>query len=171
METQLAEEEGMVVGSVENRTGRTLHNVRLFYGGWGYRLGNLAPGRPLDVGERFVPRRVKTVVIHDALGAAAPALSEGIVFDSERASTGELLTLMMFYEAAGGLGFAGLPSHYQAYCDLSPLLDVGRAILVAEVDTPGSRLVVSATGRPLGDEHDAAAVVYRFVLPVKKGSK
>ena len=38
---------------------------------------------------------------------------------------------MMFYDAVGGEGFAGLPNRYQADCDLSRLLDLDRAILVA----------------------------------------
>jgi hypothetical protein len=168
IEAHLADEGGLVVGSINNRTGRLLRNIRLLYNGWAYRLGNLRDGRIINVGDQFVPRRVKTVVAQDALGAAAPALSEGAVFNAEQATTDELLKLMMSYEAAGGLGFAGLPSHYQAYCDLSRQLDVGRAILVADVQTPGSRLASSDSGLPLGNEQDSATVVYRFLLPVSK---
>jgi hypothetical protein len=169
LEAELVDRDGLLAGHIENRTGRTLRNLRLLYNGWAYRLGHLQPGRRVEFGQDSSPRRVKTVVAQDALGPSAPALTEGTVFDPERATANELLKLMMFYEAAGGLGFAGLPSHYQAYCDLSRTLEVGRAVLVADADSPGSRLVDSAAGRQLGDERDATAVVYRFVLPVKKG--
>ena len=59
------------------------------------------------------------------------------MFFSDRATADELLNVMMFYDAAGGQSFAGLPNRYQSYCDLSRLLELGRAILVAEVPAPG----------------------------------
>jgi hypothetical protein len=166
LEAELTDQDGLVTGSIENRTGRALRNVKLLYNGWGYRLGNVQPDRRIEIGERSSPRRVNTVVGQDALGAGAPPLSEGGVFDAQRATAKQLLMSMMFYDAAGGLGFAGLPNQYQAYCDLSRMLDVGRAVLVADADSPGSRLVQSGSNQPLGDEGDAATVVYRFVLPV-----
>jgi hypothetical protein len=73
---------------------------------------------------------------------------------------------MMFYEAAGALGFAQLPNRFQAYCDLSRMPSLGRAVLVADVETAGSRLVGAESGDAVGDEN-TATVIYRFVLPVR----
>jgi hypothetical protein len=75
---------------------------------------------------------------------------------------------MMFYEAAGGIDFAGLPNQFQSYVDLSRALALDRAVLVAEADGPGSQLVDAQTGKPLGDSARSATVVYRFVLPVAR---
>jgi len=88
----------------------------------------------VDVGEQLSPRKVKTIVTHDALGetGTVPSGAETLVFAPEKASAKEILGLMMFYEAAGGYGFAHLPNRYQAYCDLSRTLELGRAILVAD---------------------------------------
>ena len=94
----------------------------------------------------------------DELARLAPGLRDGdayrSVFVAEQASASEIMRLMMFYEAAGGLAFAGLPNDYQDYCDLSRMLDLGRAILVANVLTGGSRLVDHRTGQPFGDQRE-----------------
>jgi hypothetical protein len=124
----------------------------------------------MDVGEGLSPRKAKTIVTRDALGESGATADrlEGRVFAAERASAKEILNLMMFYEAAGGVGFAHLPNRCQAFCDLSRQLDLGRAVLVAEVDGQGGQLVDGTTGETI-DERDRA-VVYRFVLPVKRPS-
>jgi hypothetical protein len=78
---------------------------------------------------------------------------------------------MMFYEAVGGEGFAGLPNQYQADADLSRLLTLDRAILVASGsgaggENGGSPWIDAASGKPLETEPASATVVYRFILPV-----
>jgi len=170
VEAQLRDEDGFATGSLVNRTGRTLRDVRLLYGSWGYRLGDLADGEQIDVGEHLDPLSVKTIVTRGALGDSRSALERDSVFVAERASALELLHLMMFYEAAGGGRFAQLPHRYQAYCDLSRHLRLGRAILVAGVDGGGSRLVDRATGERLGGEDDFGTVVVRVVIPVSENA-
>ena len=61
-----------------------------------------------------------------------------------------------------------MPNRYQAYCDLSRTLELGRAILVADAAGPVAQLVDDATGAAVGDKQDESTVVYRFVLPVKR---
>jgi hypothetical protein len=168
VDAQLADADGLVEGFIANHSDTPLHNLRLLYNGWAYRLGNLEPGRRIDVGEEISPRRVKTIVTQDALGPPPPGQADGNVFVAQRATAEQILNLMIFYEAAGGFGFAQLANDYQAYCDLSRLLELGRAILVADVPTGGSRLVDANTKASLDDEPGEAAVVYRFVLPVSK---
>ena len=56
----------------------------------------------------------------------------------------------------GGQGFVGLPNRYQDFCDLSGLLDLGRAIVVARGDRPGSQLVDKNSGQPLAASDEAA---------------
>ncbi len=168
VEARLVDKDGLVTGWIENRLGQPVRNVRLLYNGWAYRLGDLEAAERIDLGDQTSPRRVKTIVTQEALRAAAPGQVDKTVFMAEHASAAEILSLMMFYEAAGGLGFAKLPHRYQAFCDLSRALELGRAILVADVPTGGTRLVDAATHEALGEDRGEAAVVYRFVLPVKK---
>ncbi len=166
VEARLIDENDVPVGTITNRTGGPLGNVRLLYGTWAYRLGNLADGQQFEVGPHLDAIQVKTMVARGA-GIAADQLSgetERSIFFSDRASAEELLNLMMFYEAAGGESFAQLPNRFQADCDLSRLLLLGRAIVVADAPGPGRQL---ANGdEPIGTAGGTAHFVYRFVLPV-----
>jgi hypothetical protein len=167
LKTELTNEEGLVTGSIENRTGRQLRNVRLYYGEYGYRLGTLADGTRINVGEDLNPPSFKTLVAQDSFNAASRNQSDDRVFSAERASLREIANVMMFYEAVGGFGFAQLQNLLQAYCDLSRFPSLGRAVLVADVATQGSRLVDPDSGEAVG-EQDSSGVIYRFVLPVSE---
>jgi hypothetical protein len=173
MGAHLSDVDGLITGTITNDTGTNLRNARLLYGSWAYRLGTLSPGERVEVSDQLNPRRVKTIVAHEALGdsgsAGAPMVSR--VFSAEQASPTQILNLMMFYEAAGGTGFGHLPNRYQAYCDLSRQLDLGRAILVAENVEGLVRLVDSGTDKQIGtDDLNTSAVIQRFILPVEKPS-
>jgi hypothetical protein len=122
----------------------------------------------MDVGDELRPRSFKTIVTQDSLSAAARNQpEEQAVFIPERASLREILNVMMFYAEVGGHSFAQLPSRVQAYCDFSRFPMLGRAVLVADVETAASRLVDPASGNAIG-EQDSVGVIYRFVLPVVK---
>jgi hypothetical protein len=170
VDAELTDQDGLAIGSITNRTNFPFQNARLLYGTWAYRLGGLNAGQRIDVGEQLSPRKVKTIVTHEALGetGAAKGATEGQLFAAETASAKEILSLMMFYDAAGGFGFAHLPNRYQANCDLSRTLELGRAILVADTASPVTQLIDEATGTTVGDTQDESTVVYRFVLPVKR---
>src|SRR5688572_12758057 len=68
VDAQLTDMDGFATGSIVNRTGQSLRDVRLFYGSWGYRLGDLSDGQQIDVGEHLDPLSVKTIVTRSALG-------------------------------------------------------------------------------------------------------
>jgi hypothetical protein len=76
---------------------------------------------------------------------------------------------MMFYEAAGGAGFAGLPLRYQTDLDLSRQLALGRAVLVAEVAGLTSQLSLETSPDASGaDSAGTSRTILRFVLPVQR---
>ena len=156
-------DDGLVQGTVTNDTGATLSDACLLYGQWGYRLGDVKPGQRLEVGPNLGARSVKSIVARRARRGATAGLD---TFLAGRADVDELLNVMMFYEVVGGEGFAGLPNRYQSDCDLSRLLALDRAILVATGPGRGSQWTDSTTGKPLSNEHDQSTVIYRFVLPV-----
>ncbi|HEX5470513.1 MAG TPA: hypothetical protein VFW73_01440 [Lacipirellulaceae bacterium] len=169
---KLTDQDGLAVGSITNQSGIPLRNVRLLYGTWAYRLGTLGVGQRINVDEQLSPRKVKTIVTHDVLNEAnsSQALEENRFFAPEQATPKEILNLMMFYEAAGGFSFAHLPNQYQSYCDLSRLLDLGRAMLVADADQTTVRLSRGDAERSTSDKDDTSTVIYRFVLPVDRQS-
>jgi hypothetical protein len=166
IEAELVDEGGLAVGRLTNRTGATLNNVRLLYGTWAYRLGTVRNGQQVEVGEQLNPRKVKTVVTRDAFGDDDPL--EGRVFVAEQVGAKEILNVMMFYEAAGGFSFAHLPNRYQAFCDLSRMLELGRAVLVAETTGLRSTLSAGASDISRDDPEKTISVVFRFVLPVNR---
>jgi hypothetical protein len=169
LEAQLTDDDGLVRGTVINRTGRLLRNVRLLYGGWGYRLGNLEADGRIEIGDQLDPHRVKTIVTTAALDTSAGGSAEATqMLLTERASALGLLNLIMFFDAAGGRSFAQFPSRFQANCDLSRHLELGRAILVGDLDGGGSQLVDLSSTEPLGEEGDLESVVVRFILQVTK---
>ena len=61
-------------GTITNRTGGPLKNVRLLYGTWAYRLGNLADGQEVEVGPHLDAIQMRTMVARSA-GIAADQLS------------------------------------------------------------------------------------------------
>lgn len=168
LDTELNDVDGLVEGAVTNQTSVTLRNARLLYGTWAYRLGNLAPGERIEIGEQLSPLNAKTIVTREAFGETRAGQTEGRVFSAEQASPKDLLNLMMFYETAGGFGFAHVPNRFQSFVDLSRQLELGRAVLVAEIGGPHSQLQETASNQPVDSEAaDSAMTVYRFILPVK----
>jgi hypothetical protein len=168
IEGSLADDDGMAAGQIVNKTGVELQNVRLFYRNWGYRLGNLADGQRVKVGEHLEPRSAKTILTASMLSptTSTSGRADASAFIPASASELALLNLIMFYEAAGGANFAQLPNRILADCDLSEMLrpGLGRAVLVAEVPGEGSRLIDESRDEPVDD--DFAMTIYRFVLPV-----
>ena len=167
MLAELANEDGLVTGSIENRTGRRLRNVRLYYGEWGYRLGTIADGARIDVGEELSPRSFKTIVTQDSLAAAdrnqargtgvcgGTGLAQGNRECHDVLRGGRRIQFRPVAESVSGL------LRFEPHCRC-----LGRAVLVADVETAGSRLVDPESGEAIG-EQDSAAVIYRFVLPVR----
>jgi hypothetical protein len=168
--SDLSDAEDLLAGSITNETGLTLQNVRVFYGTWGYQLGNISPGQQVTISDELSPRNTKTILTRDALGGAGATAAqvEGRQFSADEATAAQILNLMMFYEAAGGLGFANIPNRTQSQIDLSRQLELGRAILVADVAAPGAELIDQTTGQPMAGDSSDATTVYRFILPVKK---
>lgn len=156
------DDDGLVVGSITNKTGAELRGAYLLHGQTGYRVGTIEPGQRIDVGPSLSPLPAKTIIARRAGRSTAVGPER---FLASRATADELLTVMMFYTAAGGEGFAELPNRYQSRCDLSRLLDFDRVLLVANGSGSGSQWI-DAGGSPLAGEQGALTVVYRFVLPV-----
>lgn len=169
----LKDDDGLVVGTISNETGETLHDARLLYGTWGYRLGDLQLGQKINIGEELRPMHAKTLIGRSVRGASSErdGEAENAVFFAERATGVQILNLMMFYDAAGGASFAQLPSRFQSYCDFSRLLHLGRAVLVANVNSCRSQLIDPANSEPLVEDEGLETFVYRFVLPVERSTE
>ena len=155
------DDDGLLEGWVTNNTGVPLTGGYLLHGRWGYRVGDLPPGERVEIGPQLGAKQVQSIIAQRARRGSTSARE---TFLAARATVDELLAVMMFYEAAGGEGFAGLPNRYQSQCDLSPLLTLDRAILVAGGSGRGSQWT-DAAGASLDSDQDASTVVYRFIIP------
>lgn len=156
-------EDGFLVGSITNQSGVLLRDACLLGGQSGYRLGNLKPGAQLAIGPALSPQRVRAILARRV--RRGPAGGEE-TFLADRASVDQLLNVIMFYDAFGGAGFAGLPSRYHSRLDLSRLLDFDRAILVASVADGSEWNTSPATSPTIAG---ASTTMYRFVIPLLSG--
>ncbi len=166
----LKDSDGLVAGAIENKTQLRLQNVRLMFGNWAYRLKDIEPSASVTIDGQLTPISIQTLVTGAAIGGVATGGSQRPLLETDHATAAQLLNAMMFYEAAGGARYTGLPFRFERFCDLTRTLAVGRAVLVAEVQTPGSQLLgLDADPAPSADGDSSRLVVYRFVLPVGKG--
>lgn len=141
-----------LTGQLTNRCNCDLGECHLLYDRWVYRIASLPRGKKQVIGEALQPRYTKTWLQRDG------------VYQPGSRNVPRTLSMMMFYTAAGGDEYVRLRNGYQDFCDLSGLLDTGRAILVARGTPPGSQLL--RDDQPLTSSHDQQWVFYRFVLPV-----
>ncbi len=166
----LSDEERNLTGSVTSELDFPLKGSLLCYGRWAYELGNLERGRPIQIGLSVQRRDLKTLLTGRKL-----VLGENREINTpyDRASTdlAYVLRAMMFFKAAGGYHYTGLANRYQAFVDLSDVLQAGHAILVAEAPTAAEAsqgVQILRNGAPLDAAEAEHLTVYRFVLPVKK---
>jgi hypothetical protein len=185
LESDLAEEEQLLVGTITNNLKFPLTKCVLAYDRWAYELETLRPGQSVALAA-MARSELQTrwtglkLVMESGTGGRGPERSgfreEAAVYDRTSTDALYVLRMMMFFEAAGGQRYTGLTNDYQRFVDLSDLLKTGRAILVAEApdgEVEGSRSRGGAElcrdGQSIAQgPNDRHAVLYRFVLPVKK---
>jgi hypothetical protein len=145
-----------VTGTVTNRLDVALSNCVLFYDRWAYSLGTLAPGKEVRIEDLATVRTVAT-----QLTRVGDWMTET---EQERTDLPRLFSRMMFYRAAGGLGFTPLPNDYQDFVDASHLLETGKAVLVGHAEQPA--FVVTDDGQPLAPDNSRRQAIYRFVFSI-----
>jgi len=153
-------EDGFLIGSIRNNTSVTFRDACLLSGQSGYRLGELDPGEQLTVGPELSPQRTRAILARRI--RRGPAGNQE-TFLADRATAYQLLNVMMFYDALGGAAFAGLPNRYLSRCDLSHLLDLERAILVAGVADGSEWHTTPATSESTPGK---TTTFCRFVIPL-----
>jgi hypothetical protein len=170
LEAELRElSDGVLAGKVINRTGVELQGCLLMHGQWAYELPDLPDGGEAEINDASEPRGVRTALTSlnastpaaDAGGGDAPARMAAYSEDVD-----QLVRAMMFYEAAGGEAYAPAPNNYQAFVDMSHLLQGDQAVLLARAgDAKGSKWMNGKT--PLTSDQDRRWVYYRFVIPLE----
>ncbi len=155
--------DGLVEGELVNNTGENLTECELLYGDWAWNLRDLAAGDAAIIDTRTAPLRYRTIVTQDH---TLPG--KHTVGGADALTTGGLLRAMMFHHLLGAERLTGVPNRYQAFTDLSDLLEAGRAILVCRSSQPATKLI--ANKQPLDASPGADWTYYRFVLKVEEDS-
>ncbi len=172
LETQLREEEQVLLGTVVNRSAGTLENVLVCHRGWVYELGRLENGQQAQL-DRTSPRRE----LRTFLTGQRYVIKEGrylpTPYDRATSDLAYILRAMMFHRAAGGRQYTGLHHRYQGFVDVSDLLQAGRAVLVAQAApaVPAGPQVprLLDTGQLLAAA-ERRLTLYRFVFPVSQAN-
>jgi hypothetical protein len=163
LETELNEDiDNLLQGRITNHLDVILDVGRLFYDRWAYQVPKLAPGASVRVGIDINPVTARTMLTQQRIIGAKEIVG---AYDPQSKDVPRILELMMFHKLAGGDQYTGgLFNRYQNYVDLSPLVDLSRAVFVARVRTPGSQL--ERDGKPIAADEGHHWVYYRFVIPV-----
>jgi hypothetical protein len=169
---QLAEQDLMPVGTVTNTLEIPLKDCLLCYRHWIYRLGDLAPGESVEVAVTS-PRRELTTFLTGRKLLFEEGVQRATPYDRGSVDLNYIVRAMMFFKAAGGYRYTGLVHRQQGFVDLSDLLKVDHAILVAtgpedDPQSPGHGARLLRDGKPLAGPQDRHTTIYRFIMPVAK---
>jgi hypothetical protein len=166
-------------GELTNELGVPLDNCWLAYDRWVYPLQRIEAGQTIRLADHWKDREVlqsrltRNRVDYDEIKKQYISLSSP--YDRESFDVPMILREMMFYQASGGYGYAGLLNRYQSTIDLSGHLKLQRAILVGFSDRPTGELERSQDGgkswTAVEGPQDRHWTCYRFVIPIKASVK
>jgi hypothetical protein len=168
-----------LVGELTSELTVPLEDCWLAYDRWVYPLGEIKPGATIDLADRWKEREVLTSRLTrnrvDYDTQKKQYISVSSPYDRESFDVPMILREMMFYEASGGQGYAGLLNRYQHTIDLSGQLKLGRAILIGLCQRPAAELKRSLdegqTWNAVGSPQDKHWTCYRYVIPIAKSTK
>lgn len=183
-QSQLVQEDRILMGTITNTLDFPLADCILAFDRWGYELGTLKPGQSAQLGTLARRRELETLLTGRKLESTESGVDKYRIdpkplYDQSSDDPATILRAMAFFDAAGGRRFTGLFNEYQAFVDLSARLKTGSAILLARVPTEGDASLDGAPaprrcgsqllrdGKTLsaaGDRHDT---FYRFIFPVR----
>ncbi|MBC7820258.1 MAG: hypothetical protein IAG10_25520 [Planctomycetaceae bacterium] len=158
-----------------------LHDWIVVYEKWVYRphpkLGEAAtkwpadqpwtPGDERNYGRElrgFLTRTTATKRLAKKGSAQEDVLVEQERYNPLNLEPSEILQMLTLHEAAGGKGYTGLDHHSLRAFDLSPLLSLDRAVVIARIAEPTTEWRFNGTARAPTRHHGFV----RFVLPVKR---
>jgi len=142
--------ESELTGTVTNQLDVPLQDCVLYYRRWAYLLGDLQPGDAVPLPKQWDPITLRS------------HLTENVNYDRESRDPMYVLRAMMFYEKLGGRAYTRLKNQYEAYLDLSHLIEEGRPILVGYAERPVANPRISCPST--SDSQSRSEIVYRFIF-------
>jgi len=124
-----------LVGHLTNDLGVALTNCALIHGDWVYLIDRLPAGNTFALTDEIPRADLTTWFTNRSYVQTDQTLqTQSESYETESTDPGYVLRTMMFYEAAGGRQYAGgLTNTYQKFVDLSHLIDLNRAVLLARL--------------------------------------
>jgi hypothetical protein len=140
MHTQLSDEEGIPVGTIEvsdDFLRFALQNCILVYGRWALELGDITPGQTITI-TKTTPRRdlrdllipPKTLENADLRGLAT--------YNPQSTDLEYIVRVMSLHRALGGYESTGLHHAYMPSLDMSDLLSADRVLLLGTMESAGT---------------------------------
>ena len=152
--------DGLIEGNLTNDTGTKLADCRLLYGDWAWRLGDLLNGQTATIDSA-------------ATGSAAPLKISSLLRENEQRNgeySIETIAERLSIGASRSGGATQPASDYFPSNDLTHLLDLGHALLLARVEgDPRSQL--ERGGESLFDEQNNYWTFVRYVIDLKGGRR
>ena len=151
-------------GTFTNPFDRELTNCRLLFQNWIYILERpLKVGETIDVSTEMKEKTVKNYLTRRAAGEQQDR-SSNQPWNPTDTNLNRITDMLMFYGAAGGSNYTKLTHDYQRFIDLSPQLDLNRAILIGEFKDVVTELKIN--GESSKPNYDRVHSVIRIILPV-----
>ena len=154
-------------GTVANPFDFPLKKVRLFFEGYVYILDDdFQAGETISIESEMRERTIASFLTRSrAVGVEDTTRFQISAWSETENRIPRIADIMMFHTTVGGSQYtSGLSHAYQDFTDTSRQLDLGRAILVAEVDRPATKLLIDDGATEI--EVDQSVTIVRVVLPV-----
>jgi hypothetical protein len=153
-------------GTITNPFDLPLKNCRIFFENYVYVLEQpWEPGETISVETETKERTLVSLLTRRQRAADDATKLESVPWNENETRINRIADMLMFHSAAGGSNYtSGLTHNYHNFADMSSLLGLGRALIVAEVAGPASSLVIN--GLPGDTNYDQSVTLLRIVLPV-----
>ncbi|MCL2005013.1 MAG: hypothetical protein FWG73_02505 [Planctomycetaceae bacterium] len=145
---QLADDEGIPVGTIEFRGDLPITNAILVYGRWALELGEITPGQTVTI-TKTTPRRDLRDLLIPPHTLDNENLRRLATYNPQSKDLEYIVRVLSLHRVLGGFEATGLHHAYMPSLDMSDLLLADRALLLG------------------GALSDSATVVYRASLPIE----
>ncbi len=163
-QSSLTDEDGIPVGTFVNPFEETLEDCLVVYGRWVQKLGTVKPKEKVELGVRTERMELRDVLYPK--GAVRRLTS----YNAQSGDLDYIVRTMTLFNAIGGFEVIGLNNAFQRSLDMSPLLTVDRAILIASVhvgETSEELLQPAIIGEEKGRWEGRRNVIVRQSIPVE----
>ena len=163
-----------LTGTFTNTASYPLKNCILAFERWVYRIGDIPPGKSVTVGTMTERSELKSLLNERKLVKDEDKdryHHEATPYARGSRDPYYILRMMLFFEAGGGEDYTGLKNAYQGFLDMSRLLELDRAVLLAEVPAEHVGTVLQCNGRAMTGDRTQRLTLRRFVFPVKSRTR